>query len=449
VACQGQLDRTSLEPSSRSAGPGGELTSSLLDGQAFAQRAPNSGRDSQLFFNSGQGFYYQPWLPPPSPIATRTGLGPLYDASACAECHPAGGRGRPPLEPDEPFQGLVLKLGTGQQGPSGEPEPDRVYGEQLQTLGVEGVRPEGTPQLDYSTLAGSYPDGTGYQLSSPTYRINRLQYGPTEAQLALSPRVAPATIGLGLLEAIDESRLAQLEDPDDADGDGVSGRLNRVWDRQRGHVSVGRFGWKAEQPNLRQQIAAALSVDLGVTSQLYPRSDCTELESDCGSSDGAQPELAERVLDRIESYLRLLAVPQRRAAADPAVQQGQALFARAGCDRCHVPRHVTSADAALPELQSQVIWPYTDLLLHDLGPGLADTRPSFLAAGSEWRTPPLWGLGLYRTVNGHQRLLHDGRADGVAQAVLWHDGEAAASRDEFETFTADERAQLIEFVQSL
>jgi CxxC motif-containing protein (DUF1111 family) len=451
VACQPERDPISLEPAS-DRGPGGALTSPSLDAQAFAQRAPNSSRDSQLFFNSGQGFYYQPWLPPPSSIETRAGLGPLYDASACAQCHLAGGRGRPPLAPDEPFGGLILKLGTGERLATGEPESDRVYGEQLQTLAVAGVRPEGTPQLDYAPLSGTYPDGTSYQLSSPTYRIERLQYGPTDARLA--PRVAPATIGLGLLEAIDESQLAELEDPDDADGDGISGRLNRVWDRQRGDVSIGRFGWKAEQPDLRQQIAAALAVDLGVTSQLYPHSDCSAAESDCTASeaappDAAQPELAERVLDRIESYLRLLAVPPRRGAEDPAVAEGEQLFAQAGCDGCHVPRHVTAPDAALPELQNQTIWPYTDLLLHDLGPGLADARPSFLAAGSEWRTPPLWGLGLYRTVSGHERLLHDGRAEGVAEAVLWHDGEATASRALFEAFTAEERGRLVAFVESL
>lgn len=443
-SCQSQLDSTSLEPPS-AVGPGGALTSPRLDERAFAQRAANSSRDSQLFFNSGQGFYYQPWLAPPLASATRGGLGPLYAAAACVDCHLAGGRGRPPLEPGEPFQGLVLKLGTGALGPSGEPEADPVYGAQLQTLGVAGVSPEGTPELDYALLTGHYPDGVAYQLSSPTYGIDQLQYGPTRA--LLSPRVAPATIGLGLLEAIDESQLAELEDPDDVDGDGISGRLNRVWARQPAQVAIGRFGWKAEQPSLRQQVASALSADLGVTSQLYPASDCTEAESDC--SDAARPELAERILDRIESYLRLLAVPQRRAAGDAAVQQGGLLFSRTGCDGCHVPRQVTSAHAALPELESQIIWPYTDLLLHDLGPGLADARPSFLAAGSEWRTPPLWGLGLYRTVSGHERLLHDGRADGVAEAVLWHDGEASASRVAFTELSADERAQLIEFVESL
>jgi CxxC motif-containing protein (DUF1111 family) len=340
-----------------------------------------------------------------------------------------------------------LKLGTGLQRPRGEPESDPLYGEQLQTFGVAGVRPEGTPELDYAILTGNYPDGATYQLSSPTYRIDRLQYGPTRAQL--SARVAPATIGLGLLEAIDPSRLAELADPEDSDGDGISGRLNRVWDRQRAQVCAGRFGWKAEQPSLRQQIAAALATDLGVTSQLFPDSDCTEAESDCAGADAVQPELAERVLDRIESYVRLLAVPERRNTGDAAVEQGERLFARAGCDRCHVPRHVTSAGAALPELANQTIWPYTDLLLHDLGPGLADARPSFLASGSEWRTPPLWGLGLYRLVNGHERLLHDGRADGVAAAVLWHAGEAAAARGAFTELSADERAQLVAFVESL
>lgn len=440
-------DRTSLQPEAV-AGPGGAVTTPLADATAFQQRAPNSSRDSQLYFNSGQGFYLQPWLPPPTEIETRAGLGPLYNALDCAECHLGGGRGRPPLTPEEPFAGFVLRLGNGERDDSGEALGDPVYGAQLQTRAVDGVAPEGTPHLESTPLDGQYADGTPFELGSPTYGLARLQYGPTDVRLVLSPRVAPATIGLGLLEAIPEARLEQLADPDDANGDGISGRLNPVWDREQQREGSGRFGWKAEEPDLRQQIAAALAADLGVSSLLHPEDICTPAES-CRPAGASEPELKERVLDRIVSYLRLLSVPARRDADAPEVVRGERLFEDLGCASCHVPHHVTAADAALPELQSQVIAPYTDLLLHDLGPALGDGRPSFGAEGDEWRTPPLWGLGLYRAVSGHQRLLHDGRADGVAEAVLWHGGEALAAREAFTALDADERAALVAFVESL
>ena len=440
-------DSTSLQPEAAT-GPGGALTTPLVDGSAFRQRAANSSRDSQLYFNSGEGFYVQPWLPPPTEIETRAGLGPLFNAAACADCHLGGGRGRPPLAPGEAFAGFVLRLGNGQRDASGEAAADPVYGAQLQTRAVEGVTPEGTPHIEATPLAGQYADGTPFELGSPTYALDQLQYGPAGAPLVLSPRVAPATIGLGLLEAIPEARLERLQDPDDADGDGISGRLNRVWDREQQRESAGRFGWKAEEPDLRQQSAAALAADLGVSSLLHPEDICTASES-CRSENSNEPELSERVLDRIVSYLRLLSVPARRNADAPDVVRGEQLFGDAGCARCHVPNHITAADAALPELQSQVIAPYTDLLLHDLGPALGDGRPSFGAEGDEWRTPPLWGLGLYRTVSGHERLLHDGRADGVAEAILWHGGEAATASEAFQALDADERAALVAFVESL
>jgi CxxC motif-containing protein (DUF1111 family) len=446
LGCE-RLDRTSLL-SDAATGPGGALTTPLVDGGAFRQRAPNASRDSRLYFNSGEGFYVQPWLPPPTEIETRAGLGPLYNALACADCHLGGGRGRPPLAPDEEFAGFVLRLGNGARDVSGEAAGDPVYGAQLQTRAIEGVAPEGTPHIETTPLAGQYTDGTPFELGSPTYGLAQLQYGPAGVPLVLSPRVAPATIGLGLLEAIPLARLEELEDPADADGDGISGRLNRVWDREQQRESDGRFGWKAEEPNLRQQIAAALSADLGVSSLLHPEDICTASES-CRAAETSDFELSERVLDRIVSYVRLLSVPARRNAEAPDVLRGEQLFRELGCAACHVPSHVTAADAALPELQSQVIAPYTDLLLHDLGPALGDGRPSFGAEGDEWRTPPLWGLGLYRAVSGHERLLHDGRADGVAEAVLWHGGEAASAREAFRELAADERAALVAFIESL
>jgi len=459
VGCQRERDVSVLsagatsqqEGAAAEALPGGATTSrgAPLE-RAFQQRATNSSVQNQLYFNSGVGFFIEPWLLAPSRVQTRLGLGPLYNARACADCHARGGRGQPPLSGDEPFVGLILKLGNTGRGKHGEPLPDPVYGEQLQLLAIAGVDGEGTPKLSSSERSGSYGDGAAYSLSEPAYTLQDLAYGAPGVPLGISPRVAPATLGLGLLEAIPEARLNELADPDDRDQDGISGRVNRVWDLARETMAAGRFGWKAEQPTLRQQAAAALSADIGVTSALYPRGDCTSAEPDCERAQGTvQPELVERVLDRIETYLRLVAVPERRHLDDPDVQRGQLLFQDLGCAACHVPSHTTDADAPLPELQEQNIWPYTDLLLHDLGPALADTRPSFDADPTEWRTPPLWGLGLYALVNGHQRLLHDGRARGVAEAILWHDGEAAPAQAAFRDLPGEEREALVRFVESL
>jgi CxxC motif-containing protein (DUF1111 family) len=266
----------------------------------------------------------------------------------------------------------------------------------------------------------------------------------------ISPRVAPATIGMGLLEAIPDSRLEGLADPNDEDDDGVSGKINRVWDVVERRTRIGRFGWKAEQPTVRQQSAGAFLGDMGITTDLFDTADCTPSEVECAVAlDGGTPEAPRDVLDRVELYMRLVAVPARNGADDPDVLAGRAIFSDIGCAACHVPRHVTGDVEGLPEVSAQTIFPYTDLLLHDLGLALSDERPSFDAEGTEWRTPPLWGLHYYDAVNGHDRLLHDGRARGVAEAILWHGGEAEPATDRFRALTAAQRAQLVDFVESL
>jgi CxxC motif-containing protein (DUF1111 family) len=480
--------------------PGGALTSQApAEEHAFGQRAPGASDVDAVYFNSGEGFFVQPWLEAPSATPSRQGLGPLYDAAACAECHVGNGRGRTAFDPEDSGVGVVLRLSVPGLGSSGVPAPEPTYGDQLQSRALDGVTAEGKFSVSWRQLAGSYDDGTPYTLLQPSYDVTALGYGPLDANCLESLRTAPATIGLGLLEAIPEARLRDLADHDDADGDGISGRINLVWDAAASALAVGRFGWKAEQPSLRQQAAASLGADLGVTSALFPLESCTPAEAACsavasaeaaarsteapeaagvdagaeradaaaehadaaaeradaggstpvGDAGGPPPELDPRVLDRLETYLRLLAVPARRDLDSPIVQRGERSFTNAGCPACHVPSHVTAANAPLAELRRQRIWPYTDLLLHDLGPDLSDGRPSFGAAGSEWRTPPLWGLGLYASVNGHEQLLHDGRARGVAEAVLWHGGEGAAARDRFRALSVDERAALVAFVDTL
>ncbi|MCX4247556.1 di-heme oxidoreductase family protein [Paraliomyxa miuraensis] len=431
--------------------PGGDTTNTLLLGSnAFALPAENITDEHASMFFSGNSFFNQPWVQAPSSTDSRDGLGPLFNARSCAACHFRDGRSSPPLSPDEPFVGVLLRLSIPGTGPHGDVVPEPTYGDQVQPFAILDVPAEATPTVEYTPSSGQFPDGEPYELLSPVYALTELAHGPMDDQVMISPRVAPAVFGLGLLEAIDEAHLQQLEDPDDDDGDGVSGRINRVWDVQRQTTSVGRFGWKAEQPTVRQQSAGAFIGDIGITSTLFPAQTCTDVQAECASAiDGGTPEIADHLLDRVEVYASLLAVPVRERAEDPTVLQGKAVFHELGCADCHVPSHHTGSDAALVEVRDQEIWPYTDLLLHDMGDALADGRPSFGADGREWRTPPLWGLRLYPVVNGHDRLLHDGRARGVTEAILWHGGEAESAKQRFMARSAAERRALVEFVESL
>jgi CxxC motif-containing protein (DUF1111 family) len=429
--------------------PGGATTNTLLLGSAaFTMPAANVTPEHEAAFYSGNSFFNQAWVQAPASTDTRDGLGPLFNARSCATCHFKDGRGRGPLEPDEAFSGLLLRLSVPAADGTSIPEP--TYGGQLQPSAILGVPAEGTPRVEYRTIAGEFADGTPYELLQPTYTVTELSYGPLHADVQISPRVAPAMIGLGLLEAIPSARLQALADPDDTDADGISGRINHVPDVTTGESSVGRFGWKAEQPSVRQQAAAAFLGDIGITSSLFTAQDCTASEAECAATvSGGAPEIADHLLDRVELYSKLLAVPARERWQDRKVLDGKRLFTAAGCAKCHVPSHETDPAASYPELAHQTIWPYSDLLLHDMGESLSDHRPSFEADGREWRTPPLWGLRLYRVVNGHERLLHDGRARGVVEATLWHAGEAEASREAFRGMSANEREALVMFVESL
>jgi CxxC motif-containing protein (DUF1111 family) len=264
-------------------------------------------------------------------------------------------------------------------------------------------------------------------------------------------------IGLGLLEAIPEEQILAHADRDDRDGDGISGRANAVWSEERQAPMLGRFGWKAGQPTLAQQSASALAGDIGISNPLapFPWGECSAAEKACRAApDGNSPQYEDleapgEVMDEILFYVRHLAVPARRALYDEQTLRGKELFYDAGCSACHVPKYVTARDAAEPALQYQLIWPYSDMLLHDMGEGLADHRPEGRADGREWRTQPLWSIGLTAAVNGHTYFLHDGRARNLTEAILWHGGEAQAARDRFAAMSKEEREDLLAFVNSL
>ena len=415
---------------------------------AFELSARNLSSEERRTFEVGDSFFNQNWVTAPASTDARDGLGPTFNALSCSSCHAHDGRGKPPDHDDDPERGLLLRLSV--RALDGSLAGDPVYGGQLQDRAVLGTPAEGAIRIRYEEVPGAYPDGEPYSLRAPSYSVADLAFGPLADGVLVSPRVAPAVFGMGLLEAISEEDVLAAADPDDADGDGVSGRPNRVWDVRAGRESLGRFGWKANQPTVEQQTAGAFHGDIGITSTLFPDENCPPAQSACADApNGGNPEVPDERLAKVVFYTQTLAVPAMRNVDSPVVAEGARLFADAGCAACHSPRHVTGETHTVLPLRGQTIFPYTDLLLHDMGDGLADGRPDGLATGNEWRTPPLWGIGLVRVVNGHTMFLHDGRARSIEEAVLWHGGEAQASRDAFTLLSREERASLIAFLESL
>ena len=413
---------------------------------AFAQGLPTLTRVERRAFAVGNSFFNENWVTAPASTDGRDGLGPLLNAQSCSTCHFKDGRGEPPVDADDPTRGLLLRISV--PGPDGEPIPLENYGNQIQDRSILDVPAEGTIEITTTEIVGSFADGTPYTLSSPAYSIVDLAYGPIPDEVMISPRVAPAVFGSGLLEAVSAETVIAAADPDDADGDGISGRANML-PTADGESVLGRFGWKANAPSVEAQTADAFVGDVGITSSLHPDQNCTEAQADClAAATGGDPELDDNKLQRVTFYTRTLAVPARRDVDDPATTAGEALFTELGCSSCHTPTGQTGA-SDIEALANQTIHPYTDLLLHDMGDGLADGRPDFDATGTEWKTPPLWGIGLVETVNGHTRFLHDGRARDLTEAILWHGGEASASQDAFRNLTAGERDALIAFLESL
>jgi len=445
--------------------PGGDATSfAARNASAFSQSSANLDFERRLEFKVGDGVFRKQWASAPSSTASSDGLGPLFNARACQNCHLKDGRGRPPAK-GETATSLLLKLSVPPQGAHDraslaaleiEAVQEPVYGIQLQTFGVQGHPAEGRVEIARTERTVRLGDGATATLAAPSYRVSELRYGPLHPATMLSPRVAPPMIGVGLLELIPEADILARADPDDRDGDGVRGAAQRAWSHREGRVMLGRFGWKATAPTVADQAAAAFANDMGLSTPLLRRSagDCTDAQTACvGAPNGDDPaegaEVTRQMFDLLVFYSRNLAVPGRPGAQAPAVLRGKALFDSLGCAACHTPSHVTGSDPASPHLSGQTIWPYTDLLLHDMGDGLADGRPEGLASGRQWRTPPLWGLGLTATVSGHTLLLHDGRARNVLEAILWHGGEAQAARDRVVGLGKAERDALLKFLESL
>jgi CxxC motif-containing protein (DUF1111 family) len=340
---------------------------------------------------------------------------------------------------------MLFRASVAGLGPHGGPNPIPGFGTQLQMRATTGITPEIQAAIVYAESLGVFGDGTPFTLQVPRYTLTG-QYAALPAQYFFSPRVAPAVFGLGLLEAVPEIEILLRADPRDRNRDGISGRINLVWDETRHRIMVGRFGWKANNPNLIQQTAGAYNGDMGITSTLFPTESCDGQYVECVAHD---IEVDDETVANVALYTRTLGVPARRNLDDPTALRGEQMFYNAGCDKCHTPTLRTGFLAGVPEVSNQVIHAYTDLLVHDMGPGLADKRPDFLASGSEWRTAPLWGIGLVETVNGHTRFLHDGRATTLMEAILWHGGEARGAADKVKRMSLSDRSALIAFLESL
>lgn len=449
--------------------PGGDTTVSLGPTPSLVLPAANLDDVGKAAFYAGKALATQPWVRAPTLTDARDGLGPLYHARSCLACHVKGGRG-PASDPNGAGIATLVRLSRPGRGPHNEPIPDPIYGTQLQPQSTalshqlrgragadsyadQGVAIEADVHITWTPRPFAYPDGTELVLQSPNVKFSDWGYGPLAEDTLTSLRHTPSLAGVGLLELVAQADLDQAADPDDGDGDGISGRVNRVWDPETKTMRPGRFGLKANQPSVRVQVAGALSGDMGLSSPVFPEQPCTSLQPRClaapTGNDADGFEVPETILASMVFFTMSIGVPARRRSDDPLILRGQTLFDIAGCDDCHTPRHVTGADDRYPHLSGQDIWPYSDLLLHDMGPQLGDGRADFLATGQEWRTPPLWGVGLARAMHTPVGFLHDGRARTIEEAIVWHAGEARASRVRFSKFGAEDRQALVAFVRSL
>lgn len=426
---------------------GGAVTVVDASREAYSQPFPGLSEGELQRFRRGRALFRQVWLPAPARDEDSDGLGPLYNRLSCIGCHPNNGRGRAPEDPNERMQSMLVRLSVAGRDVDGGPLPHPVYGEQFNEEAIPGVPAEGRVHIEWSAVEVVLGDGERVELRRPQLNFAELGYGPMGA-VRCSARVGPPVFGLGLLEAVPLATLEALAEQ--IKPDGVRGRVNRVHHVASDAPTGGRFGLKSNVPDLRQQIAAAMLGDVGMTSSLFPRQNCTAVQTACvAAAHGGEPELSSVQLDDLEFYFAHLAVPARRTPDAPPVRQGEALFAAAGCVHCHRPRLETGTHARFARLSGQRIAPFTDLLVHDMGEGLADGRPDFDASGREWRTPPLWGIGLSARVNGTEQFLHDGRARSLREAILWHGGEAQAARDRFAAMSRADRAALLAFLKSL
>ncbi len=449
--------------------PGGDTSVSYKPFASFELPAANLPVEARPLFHAGKALAHQPWVKAPTITDTRDGLGPLYNARTCLMCHTKGGKGFIPDTNEVPIMGTLVRLSKPGFDKIKGVIPHPAYGDQIQGQSTSlahqlrhsqkpgsiahDVAPEAYVYINWQTRTFTYPDQHTVILRKPELDFRNLGYGPFGEDTLFSLRVAPSIHGMGLLELIDQQDIDKLSDPEDGNNDGISGRSNLVWDVELQQTVAGRFGLKANKASLKMQVAGAFANDVGISNSLFPQQPCSQQQIGCNQvangNDKNGVEIADHLLDLVTDFNRNLAPVLRRDFNNKEVNQGREIFYQVGCQACHQPDFKTQESDAFPHLANQHIWPYSDLLLHDMGPELADGRSDFLATGSEWRTAPLWGVGLQEAVNGSKALLHDGRAETIEEAILWHGGEAELAKSRFIQLPKQERDALIKFVNSL
>ncbi|TBR45042.1 hypothetical protein CBF23_000640 [Marinomonas agarivorans] len=436
-----------------------ETNSSSILMQPFPHISP----EQKLNHSLGQALFEKLWVASPSSTTASDGLGPLFNARSCHSCHLNNGKGHAPTELQNGVEvpSFFLRLKQWPRPDSNNSKtavaPDPIYGTQLQTNANINIRPEANLTLTYQYKTVTFADGTTSELRKPVYQLNNLSYGKLSNATQLSGRVSPSIIGVGLFDSITEADLLNSADPDDKNNDGISGRVNTVWDKTMQTWRVGRFGWKATTATLTEQNQSAFNGDLGISTPLFPNpyGDCTTHQVACLSlPNGNSPhmenlEANSEVIKVVDIFTALSAPPKIRNLNRETFKEGKKVFDLLQCSACHTSVQRTGKDTTFPELNNQTFYPFTDLLLHDMGQELADVGKEFDALGSEWRTAPLWGLSLSKLASGKQSFLHDGRARNIDEAILWHGGEGQKSRDSYLKLDKSQRSLLIRFLESL
>ena len=437
----------------------GDFTLKRADADAFAEPAPVLTYKQQQTFMRGRQHFNQKWVIFPS-MGGDWGLGPTFIADKCSACHIGGGRGVMPTAEQEPV-GVLIRLSVPGKDEHGGPKPHPAYGDQFQNQGLTGkdeynhgkgdrVPPEGTVYIDWEDVTSvAFADGEKVTLRKPKPRFAKLTFGPFGEDTMLSLRFTQPVFGMGLLEAVPEQTLIDIAKKQAEQG--VSGRMNTVWDPYTKQKRAGRFGWKANVSSIRMQIALAFHGDIGATTSLFIEDNCTPAQALClASTPNNRPEVIDVNWDETEFWTQGLAVPARRNVDDPDFKRGEALFEQAKCAVCHIPTMKTADEfKPLPQLANQTFHAYTDLPIHHMGEPLTAGRPDYDASPTEWRTPPLWGLGLSKVVTGSTAMLHDGRAANATEAILWHGGEAEASREAFRNMEKADLEALLKFLSSI
>ena len=422
---------------------GGETTIFSETSIAYSSPASNLfGNDLNNHF-VGDALFEQAFVTAPSQV--NGGIGPIFNNTSCISCHPKDGRASFPSSLNS-LSGFFLRTSIPGTNQFGGDIPTPGFGTQIQNQAIFGYQPEAKFQVAFSDIIETLADGTQIVLKKPTYSIVN-SYIPLPANAMLSPRIAPPVFGLGLLEEIPDANLIAFQDINDTNNDGISGKLNYVHDAVSGLTKIGRFGWKGNTATVFEQCAGAYNGDMGITNALF------NIETGFGQTNGSDgladdPEVSQQTLENITLYIKTLAVPAPRNISNTNVRKGAQLFEQLECAKCHVPKQQTGF-STITSLSHQTFYPYTDLLLHDMGNELADNRPDYLANGNEWKTRPLWGIGLSQVVNGHTQFLHDGRAKNITEAILWHGGEAQNSKNKFKQLSSNDRNNLLIFINSL